>query len=67
MQHAALQAGGRREGAIEVTASGEASELRMREYPPGGDNANSRSGKQHTHLFSKTCVPDALLQSCPHL
>ena len=33
----------------------------------GVDNANSRSGKQHTHLFTKTCLPDALLQSCPYL
>ena len=28
---------------------------------------NPRSGKQHTHLATKTWLPDALLHSCPHL
>ena len=31
----------------------------------GWDNVDSRSGKHHTHLDTKTWLPDALLRSCP--
>ena len=31
----------------------------------GHHNVNSGSGKHHTHLVTKTWLPDALLRSCP--
>jgi hypothetical protein len=35
------------------------------ESKKGRDNVNSWSGNHHTHLVTKTWLPDALLRGCP--
>ena len=37
----------------------------VHEHAQGWDNVNPWSGKHHTHLVTKTWLPDALLRSCP--